>query len=113
MAENLYTLLMLALVSATVSVTVSRASIFNRPREWLSDRSEFFGKLLSCPYCLSHWVAFALVAVHHPQVLPVHWAVNFLTASFAVVTLTAFMMGGMFAAFQRIPAPHDDEEDAA
>lgn len=114
MTEKLLVLLILALANATISVTLNRASIFDAPRGWLAKKSEFLGKLLSCPYCLSHWVAFALVGIYRPQVLDAHWVLNFLTASFAVVTLTTFCVGLMFASFQQIPAPRGTEqEDAA
>lgn len=113
MLDRFFPLLFLALVSATMTVTLTRASIFERPRRWLSEKSVFLGKLLACPYCSSHWVAFALVGVYRPQVLVTHWAVNFFAVSFSVVTLTAFFMGGMFAAFQHIPPPKVDEEEDA
>jgi hypothetical protein len=115
MIEKLPILLFLALANATISVTINRASIFDVPRRFLSKRSDFLAQLLSCPYCLSHWVAFVLVGVYRPQVLPAHWVLNFLAASFAVVTLTTFCVGLMFAAFQQIPAPKgsEQEEDAA
>lgn len=115
MTEKLLILLFLALTNATITLTLNRASIFDRPRDWLSKKSDFLGKLLGCPYCLSHWVAFVLVGIYRPQVLAAHWAVNFLAASFAVVTLTTFCVGLMFKAFQQIPAPQgsEQEEDAA
>ncbi len=117
MVEKLLVLLFLATVAAAISATVSRASLFDGLRDGLARKSDFLGKLVSCPYCLSHWVAFGLVAAYRPQVLPVHWTLNFLAASFSIVTLTAFLVGGMFAAFQHIPPPkgepEPEEEDAA
>ncbi len=116
MIDRLFTLLALALVTATVTVNLTRASIFYRPRTWLGQKSKFIEKLLACPFCTSHWVAFAIVGLYRPQVLPMYGVVNFFAASFAIVTLTSFLIGGMFAAFQYIPAPQagpEEEEDAA
>jgi hypothetical protein len=110
MLEKLLILLFLALPTATISVTVGRASIFNIPRRWLTQRSTFMGQLLGCPYCLSHWVAFVVVGTYRPQILPTYWAINFLAASFAVVTLTALLVGLMYVSFQQVPAPQTSEE---
>jgi hypothetical protein len=34
-----------------------KAEIFNAPRSWLKNLSSFTNELLSCPYCVSVWVA--------------------------------------------------------
>lgn len=34
-----------------------KAEIFDRPREWFKSLSQFTHDLLSCPYCVSVWVA--------------------------------------------------------
>jgi hypothetical protein len=34
-----------------------KAEIFNRLRDWLKSLSSFTNELLSCPYCVSVWVA--------------------------------------------------------
>ena len=36
---------------------VCKAEIFNRLREWVKSLSKFTDELLSCPYCVSVWVA--------------------------------------------------------
>lgn len=43
--------------------TISRERIFQPLRRALGDRETWLGYLVSCPYCLSHWIAFALVPV--------------------------------------------------
>ena len=53
----------LSLVTASISFAVSETRLFRPLREWVRGRSKFFGDLLSCGYCLGHWVAFALVVI--------------------------------------------------
>lgn len=36
--------------------------VLSRPRYWLAKRSEWLGRLLSCPWCVSVWVGFGVVA---------------------------------------------------
>ena len=44
-----------------ISQTLTKERIFEPLREWLGGKETFFGYLVSCPYCASHYVAFALV----------------------------------------------------
>ncbi|HEY1585495.1 MAG TPA: DUF1360 domain-containing protein [Polyangia bacterium] len=51
-------------VSAVVmglSYTVSKEEMFRGLRDRCGQRSGWLGYLVSCPYCLSHWVAFVIV----------------------------------------------------
>lgn len=110
MIQVFLAILFLSLVTASLTVTLSRGKIFDVPRDWVARKSDFLGRLLSCPYCLSHWVAFAIVGVYRPQALSAQPVVNFFAVSFAVVTLAALLIGAVFASFQHIPAPYTDED---
>lgn len=44
-----------AALTAILTLTISKGKIFAPLRERLEGR--FLGNLLSCPYCLMHWVA--------------------------------------------------------
>ena len=57
-------LLKIFLVSAVtmgLSHTIAREKIFEPLRNRCGGMSTWRGYLISCPYCASHWVAFALV----------------------------------------------------
>lgn len=54
-------LVMLSLATSAATLTITRASLFKGPREWIMKRSPFWGKLVSCPYCMAHWVALMLL----------------------------------------------------
>jgi len=42
---------------STVSFTIAKSKFFKFLRSWVNKRNEKLGSLLSCPYCMSHWVA--------------------------------------------------------
>ena len=50
-----------AAVVMGISQTLTKERIFAPLRERLGGKETFFGYLVSCPYCASHYVAFALV----------------------------------------------------
>ena len=57
-------MLKVVLVSAVVmglSHTLAREKIFEPVRDACGGMSTWYGYLLSCPYCASHWIAFLLV----------------------------------------------------
>ena len=104
----LLSLVMLAVAGAAISITVTRAKIF----EWLRDAIRgpievednmeidatgvrgFFHDLVSCPYCFCHWTSLLTVAVFQPQwVHHPWWGVGFVADVFVLVGATAIMNG--------------------
>jgi len=59
----------LSFITASISFSVTETKLFKPLREWMKEKSTFFGELFSCGYCLGHWVAFALVAVYQPKIV--------------------------------------------
>jgi len=55
---------MIILCIEAITELIVDADIFFNVRDWLSQKSNFLGKLLNCGYCVSVWVSFpfALVA---------------------------------------------------
>jgi uncharacterized membrane protein len=58
---DLFQLFAVAAVVMGISQTISKERIFAPLREKLGGKDTFFGYLVSCPYCASHYVAFVLV----------------------------------------------------
>ena len=88
----------LALATAAVSVTVAKSHGFEPLRKWTEitfARWPMIGKLVRCPYCISHWVAFILVAIAQPHVINSGPVDNWLVGSFAVVALAAIITGAI------------------
>lgn len=65
----LTSLLVLSLICASIAYTVSEQEIFRPVREWTKKKTAWIHKLISCGYCLGHWVAFGLVFVYRPRVV--------------------------------------------
>ena len=55
-----------ALAIGAIAMTVGKGSIFRRFRAYCRSRLPWLGQLVSCPYCLSHWLAFIAVSVYPP-----------------------------------------------
>jgi hypothetical protein len=58
---DLFQLFAVAAVVMGMSQTIAKERIFAPLRERLGGKETFFGYLVSCPYCASHYIAFALV----------------------------------------------------
>lgn len=99
-------LLLLALACASISLTITRTPLFGSARGWARERSVWLGKLVTCPYCTSHWVAFVLVLATTPVPHGVAESAERIVFLFAVVTLAAPMQWAIFAAISNIPS-HD------
>ena len=58
---DLFQLFAVSAVVMGLSQTITRERIFAPLRERLGGKEKFWGYLVSCPYCTSHYVAFVLV----------------------------------------------------
>lgn len=58
---DVFQLFAVSAVVMGVSQTVAKERIFAPLRERLGGKDTWFGYLVSCPYCVSHYAAFALV----------------------------------------------------
>lgn len=97
----------LALATAAISTTISRAHVFASPREWIASRSTWLGELVSCSYCTSHWVAMTLVAIYRP-VLITQWIIaDLLVSMFAVVAIAA-IVSGVITKLNPFPSRNDE-----
>ena len=59
--RDVFQLFAVSAVVMGMAQTISKEQIFAPLRERLGGKETFFGYLVSCPYCLSHYLAFALV----------------------------------------------------
>jgi uncharacterized membrane protein len=88
-------------VSAVVmglSYTIAKEEMFRGLRDRCGGRDTWLGYLVSCPYCLSHWVAFVIVpvtgtyyvhmAARIPVVTPI---VDWFLSSILVTVVAAFL----------------------
>lgn len=89
-----FVLLTLSLAVAAASITVTRAAVTKPLREWVDSKGwTFVHKLLTCPYCMSHWFA-ALAALYGSSTF-----LSWLVLTFAIVALSAIITGLIFKLF--------------
>ena len=94
LALVLWQIVILSLATAAISLTISKAKVTAPAREWLARRNKWLGNLVECPYCTSHWVAFALVALYRPETILHLWVVlDLLVVAFVIVALAALVCG--------------------
>lgn len=96
MLENIYILLIIALATSSISMTISKATIFEATRDWIKTKNAWISDLVHCPYCTSHWVGFAFVVYIQPEILPQKTLLNIVLSTFVVVTLSSVFSGLIF-----------------
>lgn len=114
--------LLLSLAVMCIANTISRERIFEPLRNRLGGKETYFGYMIACPYCLSHWLAFGLVPLFGLRLLrvpydwgPVAWTLDWFFNSILVVMLAAFIRMTFFSiddlvgVFRRFEKIEDDE----
>jgi hypothetical protein len=81
--------ILLSMVTASISFTVTETNIFLSFREWTENKNAIIGELLSCGYCLGHWIAFALVAIYRPQLFQLWWPLDYFFTALIIAWLSA------------------------
>jgi hypothetical protein len=92
-------LLAVSAVGMGLSYTISKEAIFAALRDRCGGRDTFLGYLISCPYCLSHWLAFAIVPLTGSYYVKVdphlpHWigvATSWFFSAILVTVVAAFL----------------------
>jgi len=91
-------LLAVSAVVMGIAQTITRERIFEPLRTRLGGHETWLGYLVSCPYCASHYVAFALVPLTGVYGIRVHvrWGVlttllDWFLSSMLVVVIAAFL----------------------
>ena len=80
-ADQIFGLVILAVVVASVAWTVTQEEIFAEPREWAKERSESASNIFvrkffyvwTCEYCFSHWVTILVLLLTGFKLLYTDW----------------------------------------
>ena len=91
--------LILALCNGALTMTLTKSRFFRAPRVWIADRSDFFGELSSCPYCMTHWVGLIATFIFRQKFTNVWWPIDYLVAYMALVASSAFVAGVIYRLF--------------
>jgi hypothetical protein len=98
-AEQIFWILILGLVAASIAWTVTQEEIFREPREFCAEKSKSCSNLFqrkffyvfTCEYCFSHWVTIGLLIFTGFKLLIDDWR-GYVLAFFAVAwTANQFM----------------------
>jgi len=95
MLEIMLTLIILSAATAGLSMTISKSKITLSLRNYLIRNIPWLGELLSCPYCVSHWVAAIFVIFLSPLTIPFTPIITI----FAIVAISTIVEGLMFQLF--------------
>lgn len=97
--EQIYWLIILSIVVASVAWTVTQEEIFREPREYCAEKSKNcdsiwqrkFYYVFTCEYCFSHWVTLFFLLFTGFQLLLDDWR-GFVLAFFAIPWLANQLM---------------------
>jgi hypothetical protein len=110
MCTGITQLLMVSAVVMGLSQTITRERIFEPLRARLGGKETWLGYLVSCPYCLSHGIAFLLVPITGTYAVEVvigpGWAADVLRWFLSSILVT------VIAAFLRVAFWFVDERQA-
>ncbi len=90
--------LSVSVVVMGLSYTIARERLFAPLRRALGGRETWLGYLVSCPYCVSHWVAFLLVPLTGTYAVdvvvrwgPLSWVLRWFLSSVLITAVAAFL----------------------
>jgi len=96
-------LLVVSAVAMGMSHTIARERIFEPVRKACGGFDTWHGYMISCPYCASHWIAFALVPLTGAYAIHVapRWAyvspiLDWFLSSICVTVVAAFLRVGFY-----------------
>lgn len=85
-------------VAMGIAHTITRERLFAPLRDRLGGNETWWGYLVSCPYCVSHWVAAALVPLTGMYVVPIapdwgvaSWILGWILSAILVAVAAAFL----------------------
>lgn len=82
--------LCLSFVAASISFTVTETRLYKPLRELVKRKNSFLGKLISCGYCFSHWVAFVLVPIYRTKLFEAWLPLDYFLTALIIAWLAAF-----------------------
>jgi hypothetical protein len=94
-------LLAVSLVVMGLSHTIARERIFAPVRAHLGGKETWLGYLVSCPYCVSHWIALVLVPLTgtYPIAVVPHWGLVSGILRWLLATVLVAVVGAFFRVF--------------
>lgn len=101
MAELYRTFFALAFSVSAVSFTIARTKVSEPLRTWVAKKNTWLGNLITCPYCVSHWLSFAAVGIYRPYLVQQVQPFDFLVTAMAMVAVSCIVTGLITQAITR------------
>ncbi len=98
----------IGVATGVISLTLTRSRLLRGPRNWIKYRSPWWGELVTCPYCTSHWVAATLVGA-----LGAHGVKEWLLSTTWAIAIASVASYAIWRAISEISPTHastDPEE---
>lgn len=95
-------LIYLSAITASISFTIAETKLLKPLRDWVNSKNHFLGELVTCGYCVGHWVAFALVAIFQPKLFDSWFLLDYLLTAMVIAWLSAFQWGLMCWLMEKI-----------
>jgi hypothetical protein len=87
--------LLLSLVAACVSFTISETKLFAGLRAAAHRLNPWTGELISCGYCLSYWVTATLTGLFRPQLFPEQGPAGYVLTWLVITWMAAWQWAAM------------------
>jgi hypothetical protein len=98
-ANDFIACIVIALTCSGIAMSFTQGSMFDPIRAWIMSKNKLLGDLFKCFFCLSHWLAFAGVAIYQPRPLQSILLIDLTLSVFTIVTVATLASGLMFTAF--------------
>jgi hypothetical protein len=89
--ETMRGIILLGIASGVISFTLAEMHIFQGLRSFMNRKSDFFGSLFSCPFCLSFWISGVICMVYKPNVIHQINILDEIITYFIVCGISAFV----------------------
>lgn len=70
--------ILLSMVVASVSFSISHTQLLEKQRKRVWYRNKFIPELLSCCYCLGHWVAMPVLLIVPVRLFGIAWPLDYI-----------------------------------
>ncbi len=104
---EVWKIVLLSIAVSAFSLTVTRAKVTGSFRDRMAKKNKFFGDLVNCPYCFSHWVAAVAVILWQPRTTEIAlwpwllWPLDYALSAFLIIGVSALISGAILALFGR------------
>ncbi len=95
-------LILISMVTASISFTVTESKLFESFRNFVKRKNNFLGELVSCGYCLGHWIAFGIVIMYNFNIFNNGLFIDYFFTGLIIAWLSAIQWLLMYMLMERV-----------